>query len=175
MTDPTRSDTGEAPGAAERPRGQRWVLVAGLVLLVVGVAVCVLGRLAASSASDDLATANRRLHDQRLATASARRCEASLRGAVAPLLSTANSLVSTASAIADQDAQIVAALRDGQAAGAQTRIDDYNNARDRGNAAANAANAAIATARSQSATLDQQANALPTNCPGSAAATSANS
>ncbi len=181
MTDPTRSDTAAEPGgdssaagAAERSRGPRWAFVAGLVILLVGVAVCVLGRLAASSASDDLAAASRALHDQQRATASARRCEAALRGAIAPLLSTANALVSTAGTIADQDAQIAAALHDGQAAGAQARIDDYNNARDRGNTAANAANAALDQARSQSTTLDQQANALPTNCSGSATATSTN-
>jgi len=78
-------------------------------------------------------------------------------------------VVSSAGTIADQDAQIVAALRAGQAAGAQARIDDYNNARDRGNAAANAANAAIDTGKSQATTLAQQARALPSTCSSSAA------
>jgi hypothetical protein len=169
VTDPTRSDAAGGPtegtppdaGPRERPSSPRWILVAGLVLLVVGIAVCVLGRLAASSASDDLATANRKLHDQQLATAAARRCASSLQSAVAPLLNTAQALVGTAGTIADQDSQIVAAARDGQAAGAQARIDDYNRSVDRGNAAAAAANAAIDTGKAQSTTLEQQASALP--------------
>ena len=155
-------------GAAERPRGSRWLTVVGIVVLVVGVAVFVVGRLAASNASDDLAAANRKLHAQQQATAASNRCEASLRTAMAPAVMTAQAVVASAGTIADQDAQIVAALGDQRVVGSQARIDDYNNARDRGNAAADAANAAVDAGRSQAKTLQQQAAALP-SCAASAA------
>ena len=175
-TDATHPDAEGAPadgsspveGAADRPRGSRWLTVAGIALLVVGIAVIVVGRLAASSASDDLAAANRKLHAQQQATAASSRCEATLRSAMAPAVLTAQAVVASAGTIADQDARIVAALGDEQVAGSQARIDDYNNARDRGNTAVDAANAAVDAGKSQVTTLRQQAAALP-SCAGSAA------
>jgi hypothetical protein len=146
-------------------RRARLTLVAGVVVLVVGIIVCVLGRFAASNASDALATTNRGLGTQRELTRRALRCEVTLRAGLTPIVASAEALLGTAAGINDQNAQIVAAQHDMQTAGSQSRIDDYNNAVDRENIAAAAANRGIEAARSQAATLQQGVGALPSPCP----------
>jgi hypothetical protein len=184
VTEPTPSDGVDASAAAPTPvapehggsaggraRWTRRLLTVGpVLLLVVGVVVCVFGRLAANSASDDLATANNRLHAQQHATRAAQACETALRGQLAPIASAAQTLFATAGGIADQSALLDAAQHDAETAGAQGRIDDFNNAIGRLNAAADAGNRGVDAARAQGLVLTQQASALP-KCSGSAAST----
>jgi hypothetical protein len=162
MTVPGRGSDDATGGA----RGARTVLLAGLAVLAIGIAVCLLGRLAASSASDDLATANQSLHAQQAATRRAQQCQASLHGAITPVVTAAQTLLGIANDITGHDGQIVTAQHDAQTAGAQGRIGDFNSAVDRLNAAADAANRGADAAKSQSTTLEQQTAALPTDCSG---------
>ncbi len=140
------------------------VVVGGVLLLVIGAVVLVLGTGAASNAGDDLSHARRKVDAQRAVTRRAQQCESDLRAGLPQVVTAGSSLLNTAAQITGQDQQEVQATHDGQAAGADNRLGDYNGTVDRANAAVGAANALIGSVNQQVTTLDNDARSLETAC-----------
>jgi len=157
------------PGAHGRARANRrplFVAVAGALTLVVGAVVFVLGHRAASTESDHLAWTRRELRSQQQSTNHTRQCHAALTTTALPQLVTdAQTLLASASQLQTSDQDAIAALHDGQVAGAQGQLTAYNSATGRQNAAATGYNALTATTDEQLTTFRQHSIALPQVCP----------
>jgi hypothetical protein len=147
------------------PRRRRiFVPIAAVVVLAFGIAVFVLGRGAASTASDDLSKAQHRLHTQQQLSNDARKCERDVRAAVPALVTSGEKLIFVAGQIVSTDAEIVAAGHDQQRAGINADIGGYNAAANRANVAAQAGNGLIATIQQQLDAFAHSNASLPSGC-----------
>ena len=164
----TVDDVVTSPAPAPRRRSLL-IAVLAVAVLVAGIVVFVLGRGSASSASDDLATARRKLHTQQEFTMTARTCARQVRSAVPGLVTSGQGLLYIAGQIEAQDEALVAGVHDQQAAGISSDIGSYNAAANRVNAAGTAANGLIDAVNQQVDAFSTSFQTLPGGCAPTAA------
>jgi hypothetical protein len=165
MNGDTKPEPAVGEAAAQDNRRNLAVATAGGLLLVIGAVVLAVGWSSASSASNDLGNARQRLSTQQSATRGALQCQRDLRAGLPKVIFSGQALLTTAGQITSQDQQAVQASHDGQAAGSQSRIDDYNATVTRNNAAGAASDGLAGTANQQSAAFRNDTQALLTACP----------